>query len=156
MIEERFRPVAEFAVAAIEAVRRTGLQVTALRERYAQIRMPLAGNLSHLGTMYAGSLFILGEFAGGILYGAAFDHQRFYPIVKELTIRYLLPARSDVTLTVAMTRASAEQIQGTADQNGKCDFPMDLELKDDAGETVAVVSGTWQLRKFAPGAGLNV
>jgi hypothetical protein len=34
-----------------------------------------------------------------------------------------------------------------AEANGKADYSMDLELKDEDGEVCSIVHGTWQLRK---------
>ena len=155
MIEDKYQIVADFAVSAVEGIKRTGLQVQALKDRYAKIMMPFEGNVSHVGTMYAGSLFILGEFAGGIIHGVAFDYNQFFPIVKEVTIRYLKAAKTDVTLEVTMSEETATQIQATAAREGKCDFQLDLALKDTENQTVAEVHGTWQLRKFRQGQSLT-
>ena len=155
MIEEKYQIVAEFAVSAVEGIKRTGIRVLALKDRYAKIMMPFEGNVSHVGTMYAGSLFVLGEFAGGIIHGVAFDYNTFFPIVKQVTIRYLKAAKTDVTLEVEMNPETADRIQATADREGKCDFELDLALKDTDGQTVAEVHGTWQLRKFRPGQTLT-
>jgi len=151
MIEERFQLIADLAVNSIEAIRRTGIQVVALREGYAKMLMPLQGNVNHVGMMYAGSLFTLGEFSGGIIYGAAFNVEKFYPIVKEVTIRFSRPALTDVTLEVAMTPDEARRIQDACDRDGKCNFALSLEIKDAAGEVAALVTGTWQLRKIPEG-----
>ena len=155
MIEAKYQIVAEFAVSAIEGIKRTGLQVLALSDRYAKMLMPFAGNTSHVGTMYAGSLFVLGEFAGGIIHGVSFDYNKFFPIVKQVTIQYQRAAKTDVTLEVEITKATADQIQATADREGKCDFELDLDLKDTDDQTVAQVHGIWQLRKFREGQSLT-
>jgi hypothetical protein len=105
--------------------------------------------------MYAGSLFILGEFAGGIIHGVSFDYNTFFPIVKEVTIRYVQAAKTDVTLEVEMSAETAARIQSRADVEGKCDFELDLALKDTDDQTVAEVNGIWQLRKFREGQTLN-
>jgi len=155
MIEEKYQIVAEFAVSAVEGIKRTGMRVLTLKDRYAKIMMPFQGNVSHVGTMYAGSLFVLGEFAGGIIHGVAFDYNKFFPIVKEVTIRYLKAAKTDVTLEVEMSAENADRIQATADREGKCDFELDLALKDGDDQTVAEVHGVWQLRKFRAGQSLT-
>ncbi len=155
MIEAKYQIVADFAVAAVQGIKRTGLQVLVLKDRYAKILIPFEGNTSHVGTMYAGSLFVLGEFAGGIIHGVSFDYNKFFPIVKEVTIRYLRAAKTDVTLEVEMSKATADQIQTTAEHEGKCDFELALALKDADNQTVAEVNGTWQLRKFREGQILN-
>ena len=146
MIEEKYKFIAEMAVTSIEAIKRTGIKVIALKEGYAKMVMPLEGNVNHVGMMYAGSLFIIGEFTGGIIYGASFDVDKFYPIVKEVTIRFKRPALTDVTLEVSMSREEAQRIQDEASEKGKCDFVLNLEIKDANDVVVALVDGTWQIR----------
>ncbi|MBW2544725.1 MAG: YiiD C-terminal domain-containing protein [Deltaproteobacteria bacterium] len=153
MIEERFKKVAEIAVNSIEGIRRTGIRVIELRGRYAKMMMPLEGNINHVGMMYAGSLFTLGEFCGGIIYGVAFDVEKYYPIVKDISIRFRRPAMTDVTIEVSMSEEDAGEIQQICDENDKSDFVLDLEIKDAGGEVVALVKGTWQIRKMPEGMG---
>jgi len=151
MIEEKYKAIAEFAASGVEGIRRTGIQVIEMRERYAKVLMPLKGNVNHVGMMYAGSLFTVGEISGGIIHGASFDCSRFFPIVTEVTIRFRRPAWTDVTLEVELTREESEKIQREANDKGKANFAMDLEIKDTSGETVALVHGIWQIRKLPEG-----
>jgi len=147
MIEKKFEKLAEVAVKLVEGIKRTGIKVTDLSERYGKLLMPLEGNVNHVGMMYAGSLFTIGEMAGGLIHGVSFDYSRFFPIVKEVSIRFLAPAMTDVTLEVSMSSEEAEVIQNRAEEEGKADFVLDLEIKDTNGTIVGVVSGTWQIRK---------
>ncbi|MBN2283878.1 MAG: YiiD C-terminal domain-containing protein [Deltaproteobacteria bacterium] len=148
MIEERFKEIAEIAVTSIEAIKRTGIRVTDMQEGYAKMLMPLEGNINHVGMMYAGTLFTLGEFCGGIIYGAAFDVNKYYPIVKEVTIRFRRPVLTDATIEVSLNREEAERIQKVCDEQGKSDFVLNLEIKDAGGTVVALVDGTWQIRQI--------
>ncbi len=151
MIDERFKVVADYAETGIEGIRRTGLRVLELRERYLKILMPLEGNVNHVGMMYAGSLFTLGETVGGVLYGVSFDRQKFFPIVTEVTIRFRRPALSDVTVEVGLDEQEAARIQAEAERKGKASFTLNLELKDVGGEVVSEVEGTWQIRRIPEG-----
>ena len=148
MIEEKYREGAAFLEKAVHVIEQTGGKVVELRDRYAKILMPFAPNINHIGIMYGGSRFILAEFSGGVIYFASFDHTKFYPIVKEVSIRYLRPATTDVTLEVGLSSEEVEAIVEEAEKNGKKDWAMNLELKDAQGEVCCVVQGTWQLRKF--------
>lgn len=145
---ENFKELVGLAIASIEGIRRTGLQVVEIEERYAKVVMPFAGNGNHVGTMYAGSLFALGEFAGGVIFLVSFDYDKYFPIVKEVSIRFQRPAYTDVTMEVSMSEEDAAHIEQVAREQGKVDFILDLELKDEEGEVVALVNGTWQIRKI--------
>ena len=151
MIEEKYREAAKIAVSAVAAIERTGIRVVALRDRYAKMLMPLEGNVNHVGMMYAGSLFTLGEIAGGAIHMVSFDVTRLVPIVKEVKIRFRRPATTDVTMEVELGAEEAAQIQSEALEKGKADYELKLELKDASGEAVSIVSGTWQVRVMPPG-----
>jgi len=151
MIEKKYKVVAEYCQNGIPAIQRTGLTITDISERYAKVKMPLEGNANHIGMMYAGSLFSIGEISGGVIHGASFDTEKYVPLVKEVSIRFRRPALTDVTLEVSITKEEADRIQTEAAQNGKADYTLDLEIKDAAGEVVSIVHGTWQIRKMPEG-----
>ncbi len=146
MIEDKYKDIAELSTKLVGAIERTGLTILSLGDRYAKFMMPLEGNANHVGSIYAGSLFTLGEFTGGIIPGVTFDISRFYPIVKEVNIKYLSLAKTDVTIEHTMSKEEADKIQTEAEENDKADFTMELEIKDANNETVALVNGVWQIR----------
>ncbi len=151
MIDEKYRGAAEIAVNAVEAIKRTGIRVVALRDRYAKMLMPLEGNVNHVGMMYAGSLFTLGEIAGGAIHMVSFDVTRLFPIVKEVKIRFRRPAMTDVTMEVKLSAEEAARIEAEALEKGKADYELNLELEDANGEVVSIVGGTWQVRVIPEG-----
>ena len=151
MIDEKHRNAAELLVGAVEPIKKTGLRVVALRDRYAKLLMPLEGNVNHVGMMYAGALFTLGEIAGGAIHAVSFDVTRIFPIVKEVKIRFRRPAMTDVTMEVELSAEEATRIQTEALANGKADYELNLELADSSGEVVSIVGGTWQVRTIPEG-----
>ena len=153
MIDEKYRGAAELALGAVGAIKRTGIRAVALRDRYAKLLMPLEGNVNHVGMMYAGSLFTLGEIAGGVIHLVSFDVTRLVPVVKEVQIRFRRPAITDVTMEVELSAEEASRIQTEALERGKADYRLNLELEDASGEVVSIVSGTWQVRTMPEGMG---
>ncbi|MBN1613733.1 MAG: YiiD C-terminal domain-containing protein [Deltaproteobacteria bacterium] len=151
MIEEKYRYAAEYTETGIEGIRRTGIKVLELRDRYAKLLMPLAGNVNHVGIMYAGSLFTIGETSGGIIFAVSFDVNKYYPIVKEIHIKFLKPVTTDVTLVVEMSEEKVEEIEKQLEEKGKADFEMDLEIKDANGVVVSAVHGIWPIRTLPEG-----
>jgi acyl-coenzyme A thioesterase PaaI-like protein len=151
VIDEKYAEVAGLLEGAVEAIQRTGIRVLALRDRYAKMLMPIEGNVNHVGIMYAGSLFTLGEIAGGAIHLVSFDVTRLIPIVKEVSIRFRRPATTDVTMQVKLAPEEASRIEAEALDQGKADFALDLELVDANGEVVAIVGGTWQVRAIQQG-----
>jgi hypothetical protein len=150
MIEEKYKALALYVESGIEGIRRTGLKVLSLRERHVKLLMPFQGNVNHVGTMYAGSLFTIGEVMGGAIFGASFDMGRYYPLVREVNIRFRRPAMSDITLELVLSEEKAAAIRAELEEKGKADFNLELELTDANGEVVSIVQGIWQGRKMPP------
>jgi len=131
-------------------VERMGMKVLVLEPRRVKLCVPLRGNENHIGSMYAGALFTIAEIPGGALFLTTFNISRFYPVVKEMTIRFVKPAKTDVTIEMVMPVSEAERIETEAEKNGKADFVLEGEVKDSNGETVTVSRGIYQLRTIKP------
>jgi thioesterase domain-containing protein len=133
----------------IPAMHRLGIRIVELREDFVAGTAPLAGNLNHQGSMYAGTLFGLGEALGAGVFIANFDVQRFTATVKDIQIRYRRPAMTDVRAETSLDAATIARIKREADAAGKTEFILDAELTDTAGVVVAVTKGTYQVRTIA-------
>lgn len=136
-----------FTEERIAFIKRMNLKTEVLEPGYVRLRAPLAGNENHIGTMYAGALFTLAEVPGGALFVTSFDHQRFYPIVKELNLRFRRPATGDIHVEARLSASEIERIQIEAAANGKADYALELQLCDAAGEVVAESRALYQLRR---------
>ncbi|MCY1300008.1 hypothetical protein D9M70_495630 [compost metagenome] len=130
----------------IAFVKRSGLKADVLEPGHVRLRMPLEGNQNHIGTLYAGALFTLAEMPGGALFLTSFDSRRFYPIVKEMNLRFRRPAKGDITVEARMHSEEIMRIQREAEANGKADYLMELQLLDATGEVVAESRGLYQMR----------
>lgn len=130
----------------IKFVANSGLKVLELRRGYVKCLMPFAGNGNHIGTMYAGSLFTVAEIPGGALFLSSFDATRYVPIIKEMTMRFLKPAKGDVTIEVGIDDAKIVAISADADANGKAEFVLEGAIKTADGTVVATSHGVYQLR----------
>ena len=130
----------------IAFVQRSGLKAEVLEPGFVRLRMPLAGNQNHIGSMYAGALFTLAEIPGGALFLTSFDAERFYPLVKELNLRFRRPAGGDIRVEARLSRAEIARLEDEAARLGKADFHLELQLTDGSGEVVAESRGHYQLR----------
>ena len=129
-------------------VERCGVQTLDVDRGYCKMLMPFAPNVNHVGIMYAGALYTLAELPGGTIYLTSFDTGKFYPIVKDMHIRFRRPATTDVTVEVTLSDEEIARIESTTEEVGKCDFEWDVELKDAKGEVVAIAHNVYQLRKI--------
>ncbi len=132
----------------IPAVARTGIEVLELDRGYVKMRMPFEPNINHVQIMYAGSLFTLAELPGGAIFATSFDSTRFYPIVRDMSIRFRRPAKTDVTVEVRLDEKEAAEIAARAERDGKADYEWECQLKDTTGEVVAITKNIYQLRRI--------
>ena len=147
MIEKKYQDHVSMLEGIIKIVDTMGIRIVEMWDRHVKILLPLEPNINHIGTMYAGSLFTAGEFIGGPLFIASFDYTRFYPIVKTINIQFRRPAATDVTVEATLSAEEVDAIQREADAQGKADWKMGLEIKDQAGEVCCLLQGVWQMRK---------
>jgi len=145
-MDSNFEAMKPFIEKPFQFVERMGLTVIELKPRKVKLLVPLKGNENHIGTMYAGALFTIAEIPGGALYLTTFDVARFYPVVKEMTIRFKKPAKTDVTIEMEMTASEAERIVTEASKKEKSEYILDGEIKDLNDQIVAISKGKYQLR----------
>ena len=72
--------------------------------------------------------------------------QRFYPIIKEMNLRFRRPATGDICVEARLTDEQIQHLQKQATEAGKAEYVLELQLTDDSGEVVAQSRGVYQLR----------
>ncbi len=132
----------------IPFLERTGIVVDHAERGFVRLRMPFEPNVNHVGMMYAGALFTLAEVPGGTIFLTTFDTRTYYPIVKDLQIRFRRPAMTDITVEVRIDDDEVARITAEAEANGKADYAWECELTDTSGEVVAISRNTYQMRAF--------
>lgn len=131
---------------SIPFLERMGLEVVAIDVGSVTLRAPVAGNGNHVGTMYAGALYSIAEVPGGLLGLLMFDPTRFFPVIKQMSVQYLRPATSDVTVEAHIPPEEAARILADAEADGKADFVLNLSVTDAEGVVVMTSEGHYQLR----------
>ncbi|TES90291.1 MAG: DUF4442 domain-containing protein, partial [Desulfobacteraceae bacterium] len=76
---------------------RTGIKVLKLDRENIELLMPLTPNINHIGIMYAGALFTLGEMMGGAVALVYLFEHSLIPIVKSFSIKFVKPGTTDIT-----------------------------------------------------------
>jgi acyl-coenzyme A thioesterase PaaI-like protein len=108
-----------------------------------KVLLPLAGNANHLGTMYAGAIFSVAEFPFGLLHLGHFAGKPLLPVVGELTIRFLAPATTDVTVDLHVSDEEWQEMDDTTHAHGKSKFIREIEVLDADENVVAVAKATY-------------
>lgn len=125
---------------------RTELKVSKLDRENIELLMPLTPNINHVGIMYAGALFTLGEMMGGAVALVYLFEHSLIPIVKSFSIKFVKPGTTDITTSYAMPAEEVKRIIAECEEKGKADYSIQLELKDNTGLVVAVTDGLYQVR----------
>ena len=134
------------AIHAIDFVARAGIRVDEVGPGRCVLSMPEGPNINHFGTVYAGAIYTLGEVPGGVLFFATFDAERFFPLVKSSQIRYRRPARGRLSVEASIPPADVERLEAEAAEHGRADFDLELEITDEQGEVVALMTSQYQMR----------
>lgn len=125
---------------------RNGFAVEEVRPGYVRARIRLKGNKNHFGSLYAGAYFLVAEIPGGVL--TLFDLGPAYtPILKEMTLQFLQPANSDVTVEFHLPPETVETILRDADTTGRAKFTLEGRLVDQEGNHVATSIAHYRVRK---------
>jgi acyl-coenzyme A thioesterase PaaI-like protein len=138
---------------AIPFAPRNRFSVEEVRPGYVRARIKLKGNKNHFGSLYAGAFFLVAEIPGGVL--TLFDLGPAYtPILKEMTLQFLQPANSDVTVEFSLSPEQVATILADADATGRAKFALEGLLYDQEGNHVATSLAQYRVRKkgFEPAA----
>jgi thioesterase domain-containing protein len=129
-------------------VERMGLKALELKPGLVRLMVPIAGNGNHIGSMYAGALFTLAEIPGGALFMTTFDVSMFYPVVKEMTIRFKRPVTTDAFIEMRINEIEAARIAKEAEKNGKSEFILEGQITDANNQVMAESRGVYQIRRY--------
>jgi len=113
------------------------------------VRLPEDDALqNHVGSQHAGALFTAGEAAsGGAFVGAFAEHLgSITPLAKSADIAYLKLAKGPITATATLPE-DAPTLLGKLEADGKVEFPVNVALADEGGNTVAQMTVQWHVRK---------
>jgi acyl-coenzyme A thioesterase PaaI-like protein len=130
----------------IPPAHRMGIRVIEAGRGHAVASVPMAGNGNHFGVVYAGVQFTAAEILGGVIALATFDAAKYYPLVKNVDITFTGMARTDLRAETSLEEAEIARIEVEAAEKGKADFVLDAVVKDEAGQTVSITHGLYQLR----------
>lgn len=125
---------------------RNGFLVEEVGPGYVRAKIRLKGNRNHFGGLYAGAFFLVAEIPGGVLsmleLGPAYT-----PILKDMSLTFLKPAKSDVTVEFYLDETTLAAIRHDADSSGRAAFSLEGTLCDDSGEVVATSVANYRVRK---------
>lgn len=104
---------------------------------------------NHVQMMHAAYLFAGGEFLGGLV---PMRHlakpEKFQPVVRDLKIEFKAPAMTSITAETVFTQAQADEMNAALEKDGRYDFTLIADLKDENGGLVAQTTTNYAIRNF--------
>lgn len=127
-----------------------GLEVVEIAEGRGVVRLPDDEKLhNHVGSQHAAGLFAAGEAAsGGAFVGTFAEHMGgITPLARSAEIEYLKLGKGPITATGTLEMSAAELIDAIDGEEGKAEFPVEVEMKDERGQVVATMTVHWHVRR---------
>lgn len=141
-----FETVRRLSTGAVPFAERAGVDLVEFERGRVKMKIPFQGNQNHIGIMYAGALFTVAEIPGGALFMSAFDMSKCYPILVDLSIKFVKPATTDVYVEARLSEEDIARVNAELESQGKSNYVLDLELTDTSGTVVATTHATYQVR----------
>lgn len=124
------------------------LEITEVGPGEATVVLPRRQELNnHVGSQHAGALFTAAETASGAAFVGAFAVRMgdVTPLAKSAEIDYVKIANGAITAKATLGIEAAKAI-ATLDEEGKVEFPCEVELTDKDGQLVATATVHWHVR----------
>lgn len=140
--------VLQWMASGIPFNKHLGLELLTVEDGVGRVRLKEAPHLlNHVGTQHAAALFAAGEAAsGGAVAGAFADVLlEITPVARGAQVRYMKPARGPITAE-ARLEATASLRDALSDK-GRVEFPVEVQLRDESGVTVAELTVSWNLKR---------
>ena len=120
-----------------------------LDERHVKISCETAGlHMNHVGTVYAGSLFVLAELAAGAQFMCTYGLDEFVPIVSNFEISYLKPTKKHIVVDIEWTEKEAAEKIAPIKERGRGRMEVEMTINDTDGVEVAKATSTVYVLPF--------
>ena len=139
--------VAQGLAAAVPYNAHLGLEYRVLEPGRAVVRLPDDDHLrNHVGSQHAGALFSVAEAASGGAFVSVFAERLgdITPLAGRASILYTKIARGPIEAEAKLEHGS--DLLARLDSEGRVSFPVEVDLRDQDGETVASATVEWHVR----------
>ena len=135
---------------AIPFNKHLGLKVEEIAEGRGVVRLPDRQTLhNHVGSQHAGGLFAAGEAASGAAFVSVFAERMgdVIALAKSAEIDYQKLAEGPILATGRLDQDATELMNAMDGEDGKVEFPVEVEMADESGQVVATMTVHWHVRK---------
>jgi len=121
------------------------VELQSIGDARAEARLPERPELmNHIGSQHAAAMFALAETASGGAMAGAFAPilLTVRPVAAEARIQYLKVAKGPLT-ALATIEEDGATLRARMETDGKVRFPVRVDIRDQAGESVAAMTVEW-------------
>lgn len=119
----------------------SGMYLDEVAERHAKLVLPLDDlHKNHVGTAYAGSIFVLAEIYTGVIIYATYGMEKYIPIASKIEIEYVKPTRKDLVIDVTLSEEEAAEMIRPVEERGRGRVTLHIPVKDIDEITIAEVT----------------
>ena len=126
-------------------VKMSGICVETFQEGHVKLCVPVTNHLNHVGIVYAGTHFMLMEVAGAALFLATYGIEKYIPINKGMSIRFLKPATTDISCELRLDREEGLEKLKPVEEKGRGEWILDMAVTDAHGTIVSTSTCTYYL-----------
>ena len=132
-----------FETIKIKYLAMSGIYPEVMEERHSKLIMPLKDlHINHVGTAYAGSIFVLAELSVAALVYCSYGTDKWVPVVSRFEIDYLKPSTQDLIADVRLTAAEAAEKIKPIEERGKGRMTLVIPITNSAGDEIARATAT--------------
>ena len=103
--------------------------------------------MNHISTIHAAIQWAASEVLGGLVMMSALEGLPFFAVVKNVSIDFKRPARTDVTTETLFGADEAARFKADFEKNGEAEFSLHCVVRDEDGVEVAIAQGGYLARK---------
>jgi acyl-coenzyme A thioesterase PaaI-like protein len=126
-------------------VKMSGINVETFQEGHVKLCVPMENHLNHVGIIYAGTHFMLMEVAGAALFLATYGIEKYIPINKGMSIRFLKPATTGISCELRLDREEGLEKLKPIEEKGRGEWVLDMAVTDAHGTIVSTSTCTYYL-----------
>lgn len=138
-------------IETIPWVKMSGLKIDLFEKNHVRLSVPAENHLNHVGIVYAGTHFMLMEVGGAALFVATYGIEKFIPVNKGMSIKYLKPAFTDLVCDLKISDEEAMAKLKPVEEAGRGDWILDMEVTDSNGVKVSTATCNYFLISTATG-----
>jgi uncharacterized protein (TIGR00369 family) len=101
---------------------------------------------NHFNGIHAALQFAVAECLGGLVWRSVNMSKGYVIVVRDVSINFKRPALSAISAQACFSQADVEKLKNDLAADGRCDYLLPSEIKDESGQIVSKVVANYAIR----------